>query len=258
MKASDNEFPSVLLAETSAPSSPAASKRRLFVDTNHVLQWKDSGGLVSPLAALNKWNATTAPTTSDDSGDGYSVGSRWIDTTNDKEYVCLDATSSAAVWTETTGGGTGGTVDYILIEDQKSSGTAGGTFTNGAWRTRDLNTEVVDTGGNASLSSNQITLDSGTYRVRASAPTYNGGRHQIRLQNTTDATTLIVGTSEYASNNQTRSWLEGEITVGSSKALELQHQCEATNATNGFGVSCGGNFTVAHEVFSVIEFWKES
>ena len=46
--------------------------------------------------------ASAAPTTTDDSAAGYAVGSTWIDTTNDKAYVCLDATASAAVWTETT------------------------------------------------------------------------------------------------------------------------------------------------------------
>lgn len=45
---------------------------------------------------------TTAPTANEDSGDGYSVGSLWVDTTNDKAYICLDATAAAAVWTETT------------------------------------------------------------------------------------------------------------------------------------------------------------
>ncbi len=48
---------------------------------------------------------TTAPTVNDDSGDGYAVGDRWVDETHDKEYVVLDVTVGAAVWTETTGGG---------------------------------------------------------------------------------------------------------------------------------------------------------
>lgn len=65
-----------------------------------------SGGSTS--AIKNNWAASSAPTTGDDSGDGYVVGSRWIDTTNDKEYVCLDNSAGAAVWTETTGGGGGG------------------------------------------------------------------------------------------------------------------------------------------------------
>lgn len=56
-----------------------------------------------------KWTGkTAAPTVDDDSGDGYAVGDRWIDETNDKEYVALDVTVGAAVWTETTGTGAGG------------------------------------------------------------------------------------------------------------------------------------------------------
>jgi len=50
---------------------------------------------------------TTAPLVTDDSGDGYSVGTVWLDETNDKAYVLLDSTVGAAVWTETTGAGAG-------------------------------------------------------------------------------------------------------------------------------------------------------
>jgi hypothetical protein len=43
-------------------------------------------------------NATLAPTTSDDSADGYSVGSLWINTTTDNIYICVDSTVGAAIW----------------------------------------------------------------------------------------------------------------------------------------------------------------
>ena len=42
--------------------------------------------------------ATAAPGATDDSAAGYAVGSVWIDTTNDRAYICVDATASAAVW----------------------------------------------------------------------------------------------------------------------------------------------------------------
>ena len=45
------------------------------------------------------------------------------------------------------------------VKDVKSSGTAGGTFTTGAWQTRDLNTEEGDFSKFGTLSSNQFTLD---------------------------------------------------------------------------------------------------
>lgn len=64
--------------------------------------------------------ATAAPAVTDDSGDGYAVGSRWLDTTNDKEYVCLDATAGAAVWTETTATGGGGA---LTVEEVDGSPT---------------------------------------------------------------------------------------------------------------------------------------
>jgi hypothetical protein len=56
----------------------------------------------------NNLAASVAPAVTDDVDLGYTVGSRWIDTTADKEYVCLDNTDGAAVWTETTQAGGGG------------------------------------------------------------------------------------------------------------------------------------------------------
>lgn len=103
--ASDNKFPKLVVAEAGTLGTVAAGSRRLGIDANGVLVWKDSAGATSPLAALNKWDATAAPDADNDVDEGYAVGSRWIDVTNDKEYVCLDATDGAAVWTETTASG---------------------------------------------------------------------------------------------------------------------------------------------------------
>ncbi|MDC8437599.1 MAG: hypothetical protein LV468_01195 [Candidatus Nitrosotenuis sp.] len=64
-------------------------------------------------AQKNELAKTVAPTANDDTGDGYTVGSRWVDTTNDKEYVCLDASSGAAVWTETTQAGSSPALDDV-------------------------------------------------------------------------------------------------------------------------------------------------
>jgi hypothetical protein len=66
-------------------------------------------------------NANAAPTANDDIESGYSVGSRWIDTTNDKEYVCLDATADHAVWTETTQAGDGGASTFLDLTDTPAS-----------------------------------------------------------------------------------------------------------------------------------------
>lgn len=47
-KASDNEFPSVLLAEGTTPATPAAGNARLFVDSaDGLLKWVDDAGVVT-------------------------------------------------------------------------------------------------------------------------------------------------------------------------------------------------------------------
>ncbi len=46
--------------------------------------------------------AAGTPGVGDDDGDGYAIGSRWYDVTDDNEYVCLDASTGAAVWKQTT------------------------------------------------------------------------------------------------------------------------------------------------------------
>jgi hypothetical protein len=43
-------------------------------------------------------NESGPPTSANDSSQGYTVGSRWIDTTNNLEYVCTDAAALNAVW----------------------------------------------------------------------------------------------------------------------------------------------------------------
>jgi hypothetical protein len=44
----------------------------------------------------------------DDALAGYSIGSEWDDTANQKTYRCLDTTAGAAVWVEITAGAAGG------------------------------------------------------------------------------------------------------------------------------------------------------
>jgi hypothetical protein len=66
-----------------------------------------SGNTISLLIKTNL-AASTAPAVTDDGTAGYSVGSRWLDTAADKEYVCLDITTGAAVWIETTQTGSAG------------------------------------------------------------------------------------------------------------------------------------------------------
>lgn len=149
----------------------------------------------------------------------------------------------------------GRNIEYVLLQDQKAQNTAGGTFTSGAWRTRDLNTEVTDTANNCSLASNQFTLQPGTYRIKASAPGYLVNAHQAKLRNITDGSDVLLGTSEYAHGSYAltiRSWVAGQFTITAAKTFELQHQCGTSQSTTGLGQPA--NLTT--EIYSVVELWK--
>lgn len=144
---------------------------------------------------------------------------------------------------------------YVNIQDQKASGTDGGTFTSGADQTRTLNTVDSDGGGVATLASNQITLQPGIYTYHITAPAQGCNRHQAFLYNVTDAVVVKRGTSEIANSAasaQTCSIIRGKMVLTVAKVLEVRHRAETTKATNGFGV--GANFGT--EVYTVAEFWK--
>jgi hypothetical protein len=59
--ASDNAFPSFLVTEGTAPSSPAAGKQRLFIDSSdHLLKYKNSSGTVTAVAAAASGSITAS------------------------------------------------------------------------------------------------------------------------------------------------------------------------------------------------------
>ena len=177
--------------------------------------------------------------------------------TIDIDQVAVGASGLAVVIGVSGGGGGGsGTLnDYICIQDQKTQNTPGGTFTSGAWLTRDLNTIQSDDGGHASVASNQITLAAGTYTCRIVCPAYCVNENQAKLYNVTDAADILLGTTHYtnATNyNAGYSFVQGKFTLAAQKVLEVRHRCGSTQATNGMGTLC--NFGT--EVYTVAEFWR--
>lgn len=150
----------------------------------------------------------------------------------------------------------GGGVSNAVFIDEKPSGTDGGTFTSGAWRTRDINTTQFNDITSASISSNQITLPAGTYKITAYAPAFGGDRTRSRFYNVTDSAVAINGLS--AINNtgtlQYINIVEGLITIASSKTFELQHIINVTQAGNGFGVGTAAFSTP--EVYSTVSIMK--
>ncbi|NIW97186.1 MAG: hypothetical protein GWN13_02865 [Phycisphaerae bacterium] len=122
-----------------------------------------------------------------------------------------------------------------------------------------MNTVLTNEITGASLSSNAITLPAGKYYIEASAPAYEVERHMVRLYNTTDSSLVISGTSEFTNtSNQisNRSFVSGRFLITAEKAFEIQHQCQTTRATSGFGVDSNTAFTVDHETYTDVKIWQ--
>lgn len=131
-----------------------------------------------------------------------------------------------------------------VIKDDKQSATQGGTFTSGAWRTRDL-TKIEGDTSIVTLSNNQFTLPGGSYMIIARAPARNVDGHQARLYNVTASSEVAAGTQGYMSNasggtNNSSSTVSTKIDISSATTFEIQHQCQTTYATSGFGTAGGG------------------
>jgi hypothetical protein len=143
----------------------------------------------------------------------------------------------------------------LIVRDEKTAGTDGGTFTSGAWRTRDINTAVTNTISGASLGSNQITLPAGTYLIDADIPACYVDSHKGKLRNVTDNSDVIIGTSSKSPSGGgslldfdiSISRVVGIFTIAATKVFELQNYCQTTRSTNGFGVN--SNFGVV-EVYT--------
>lgn len=141
------------------------------------------------------------------------------------------------------------------VQDQKTAGTNGGTFTSGSFQTRTLNTSVINTLSGASLASNQITLQAGTYFVDATAPAVAVNKHKMVLFNVTDSTNALIGQSLYSdqANNANLGTVSGQITITSQKVFELRHRCDTTKLNDGLGVA--SNYGVT-EIYADVKIWR--
>lgn len=174
--------------------------------------------------------------------------------------------TTAGAWASTpsTIQGVGGNVllsggVYAYFREQETLATNGGTFTAGAYRTRTINA-TVNGASFAALAVNQITLQTGTYTIRARAPAYEVDGNQTRLQNITASSTLgysnTCRTPSAVDNSGSIAEINARFTVASTTVIELQHICNTTGSGTGFGTAANVG-TGLTEVYSEIQIWKE-
>jgi hypothetical protein len=139
--------------------------------------------------------------------------------------------------------------DYAVFREEQDGDVFGGTALAG-WVLRTLNAGTVATppgGSTISRSGNTITLQSGTYLIKASAPMYALGNSQLVLRDVTGSPASPVvklrGTSEYIGTNtpaSSASTIEDYLTVESGpRQYQLWQYCRSgdTNYPGRLGVA---------------------
>jgi len=139
----------------------------------------------------------------------------------------------------------------LHVRDEKSASTNGGASSAG-YQTRTLNTVVTNEITGASLSSNQITLPTGTYFIEAYAVAYKTNQSIISFYNVTDSSYDIFGRNNFSSSavsTQTVNLLKQRFTISAQKVFELRHYItSARSASNGLGVANGSNTNIYSDV----------
>ena len=179
--------------------------------------------------------------------------------TVDADTLASNCVTSAKLATKTF-------TSYAIIADIKASNADGGDFDSGAWRTRDLNTEIADPDGIVSLSNNQFTLGAGSYLIEFSAPACRLGSHQTRLYNATTSSEVQIGTSHWApptsGHADQNSMGAGRVTITGSTAFEIQHRgaydSNVGEDTYGFGVGTAGGHNWGSTMFCLVKIYKEA
>ena len=151
-------------------------------------------------------------------------------------------------------GGFGKFSSYAVIAKVRAAGAGGfGTYTTGDWRTRDIDTEITDEDDIVSISSNQFTLQAGTYLINFGCAMYHCNRHAIRLRNITDSTDAGVGEPNYSYTYSSMLMTTGtcRVSIDGAKVFEVQGYPSITKTSNGMGFAMvnGPCHSVRVEIF---------
>lgn len=98
-------------------------------------------GPTQPSLPVNIFNATSDPTVTDDVSSGFTVGSRWVNTTTSWEFTALSVAAGAAVWTRISSPSMvaavvpqpGASNILLPFTNSASAANVGGALNQGLW-----------------------------------------------------------------------------------------------------------------------------
>jgi hypothetical protein len=148
------------------------------------------------------------------------------------------------------------TLKSMHIQDQKSSGTAGGSAATGTWTNSVLNTVITNTIDGASLNSNQVTLPPGRYRVTATKSFYM--THQTRTRWKTAGSDSIIRYSVVAYIGRDQGGASGTAATGGIVTFKAEFLLtETTTFVLQYRAANSGSLGVASSVASTPEIYAE-
>lgn len=143
-------------------------------------------------------------------------------------------------------------VPDVILEDQRSSGTAGGTPSAAAWNTRTINTEVYDPKGLCTLSSNKFTFTVDGW-VDCAFIVYASNAAKLRVYNVTSGAMHVLGDSMYNGVIGTTPICGcAFVTAGVEYRIDVYYQ--TATATNGLGYPA----SQGTEIYGRIKFYRST
>lgn len=196
----------------------------------------------------NNFTASVAPQASDDSTQGYSSGSLWVDETTDSSYQCVDPSSGSAVWNQLSGFGT---AKYF---DAYADTSIGGIV--GAYVDIPLNVQrQIDPAFSHTLDSAEVTINTDdTYLIISKVTTDTLGNNRIgtasRIQlDSGSGYAPVAGSQAYMYNrNNTTGESTGTatlvLTLSAGDKLKMQ-VARVTGGVTAGTVANGSSLTIA-------------
>lgn len=255
----DNQGGNLVLAGPTAGGSGAVSFRALVAADIPALDASQVGSGVLDVARIPALPASQIDSGTFDAArlpvfvgaDGLDAGEAGSvpapDATDQDKFLRGDGT-----WAAVASG-----IDVAIFSQQMASGVAGGSATQEAWTARPLNTTVANVGGHASLASNQITLDPGTYHITAWSVYAGSSYLQTRLYNVTGSSVAGLGTSVRSMPGANQPTYFGHlatvVTVSSATVFEYQYWLTLARPTDGLGFAAS---TGSPEVYASVQIVK--
>lgn len=172
-------------------------------------------------------NATNTPSTTNDQNEQYSIGSRWINVVQDREYVCVDNTLNNAIWIETTTSAdsiqtaTNVGVNGIGLFKQK-------TGSNLEFKNISAKSSKINVTNEASENTVAIDVNENNINIKNLLNAPSGD-----VVGTTDTQTLLNKTINSSSNNVAANMLRtsgGSVVIGNSLPPSVGNALIATSS----------------------------